>query len=169
MTTVCGTLALQNTPEEILIHDQSFVPHELVQEFLTWISNNSRYAILPHRVVNIRFANQAFITAEWIRNGGDPNTEAWALTTTDIHTREIIIYIPLSFDINNHRHRTLFLHELVHFQQYSYYADYNVDCSADLEWEAYYLALTWFIEQNIEDEHFRKDRLAKLDSYADCS
>lgn len=169
VTTVFGTLSLQDVPQEILIHDQSLVPHKLVHELLGWIGNNSPYTILPQRKINIKFANQAFITAEWLRNGGDPKISAWALTTVDIHTREITIYIPMSFDISNPRHQTMFLHELVHYQQYLYYVDYNVDCSADMEWEAYALALMWFLEQNVIDEHFVEDRTAKLDSYVECS
>jgi hypothetical protein len=164
-----ATQTLQNLPKEIVIYDPDLLPYKTAYVMLQWIERNTEYAFLPQRQLNLRYANDEFLRNEWLRNGGDPTKDVRALTTLNIHTREVIVYLPMDFDLNKHRDRSILMHELVHYQQYTHYKDYSVDCHNDLEWEAYMTALIWFTEQNIDDEPFVNDRLTKLDSYVECS
>jgi hypothetical protein len=161
--------AIKNSGMEIMVNDPSLVDQEMVSEMLDWIGENGPYARLKDQTVDIRFANQAFLKAEWKRNGGKRMTDIYAMTTVDIKTRKIIVYMPIGFDWEGNREQTHLMHEIVHNQQFVYYKDYNIDCHNDLEYEAYMLALMWFEDQGFDDESFVEDRLVKLDSYADCS
>ena len=169
LTVSAFSSAIHNNGVEIMVNDPRLVNHEMVSEMLDWLDKTSPYARIPGQTVDIRFGNKKFLREEWKRNGGSRAIDIYALTTVDIHTREIIVYLPLNFNWKGHREQTHLMHEVVHNQQYVYYKDYNIDCYADLEYEAYMLALTWFKEQNIDDEVFVADRLEKLDSYADCT
>lgn len=160
--------AIKHSGMEIMVNDPRLVNHEMVSEMLDWIDKNGPYAKLNDQTVDIRFANQAFMRAEWIRNGGKLKTDIYAMTTVDIVTRKVIVYLPIGFDWEGHREQTHLMHELVHNQQFTYYKDYNIDCHNDLEYEAYMLALIWFDDQEFDDDVFVEDRLTKLDSYADC-
>lgn len=161
--------SIKNHEMEIMVNDPRLVDQVMVTEMLEWIGENGPYTSLIDQTVDIRFANQAFMNAEWKRNGGKDRTiTIYAITTNDIVTRKITVYLPIGFDWSNPREQTHLMHELVHNQQYMYYKDYHVDCTGDLEYEAYILALMWFLEQNIDDVAFVEDRLKKIDSYADC-
>lgn len=160
---------IKNSEMEIMVNDPRFVDQSMVSEMLDWIGENGPYTHLKDQTVDIRFANQAFLDAEWKRNGGKHITAIYAMTTVDVVTRKIIIYMPIGFDWEGHREQTHLMHELVHFQQYTYYKDYNINCHNDLEYEAYMLALMWFEDQDFDDDAFVEDRLVQLDSYADCS
>lgn len=161
--------SIKNHEMEIMVNDPRLVDQVMVTEMLDWIGENGPYTSLIDQTVDIRFANKAFMNAEWKRNGGKDRTiTIYAMTTNDIVTRKITVYLPIGFDWEGHRERTHLVHELVHVQQYTYYKDYNIDCHNDLEYEAYILALMWFNEQDIDDEVFVRDRLTKIDSYADC-
>lgn len=169
LTVSAFSSSIQNDGVEIMVNDPRLVNHEMVSEMLDWLDKTSPYARMPGQTVDIRFGNQKFLIEEWKRNGGSRDISIYALTTVDIHTRRVIVYLPLDFNWESHRDQTHLMHEIVHNQQYTYYKDYYIDCIADMEYEAYMLALTWFKEQNIDDDFFITDRLEKLDSYADCA
>jgi len=168
VTVTAFSKTINNADVEVMVNDPRLVNHEMVSEMLDWLDKTSPYARMPGQTVDIRFANKKFLIEEWKRNGGSRDIDIYALTTVDIHTRKIIVYIPLNFNWESHRDQTHLMHEIVHNQQYMYYKDYNIDCINDMEYEAYMLALTWFMEKNIDDVVFVTDRLKKLDSYADC-
>jgi len=159
---------MKNRGIEIMVNDPSLVNHEMVSEMLDWIGENGPYPKLLNQTVDIRFANKKFMQGEWERNGGGIKLDIYAMTTLEIATRKVIVFLPIGFDWTSQREQTHLVHELVHNQQYTYYKDYNIDCNAELEYEAYMLALMWFGEQGFEDDVFVEDRLGKIDSYAAC-
>lgn len=171
-TPIFGINVFQNRPVAISVNDPKMVDSFLVSSLLDWVAKNSPYAVLPHVVPDIRFANQTFMDQEWVRRGGDTNVVdegIRALTVAVGPNRHVIIYLPLDFKWEDYHDRTSLTHELVHFQQYTYKIDLFVECIGDMEYEAYMLALLWFSEQNIEDLAFVEDRLKHVDSYATCS
>lgn len=160
---------MKNRGIEIMVNDPSLVNHEMVSEMLDWIEENGPYAKLLDQKVDIRFANKKFMQGEWERDGGGIKLDIYAMTTLELKSRKIIVYLPLDFDWTSQRELTHLVHELVHNQQYTYYKDYNIDCTADLEYEAYMMALLWFDDQGFEDDVFVEDRLSRMDSYTDCT
>ncbi len=160
--------SIHNRGTEIVINDHRLIDQELVSRMLDWIGKNGPYKKFPNQTVDIRLANQQFMNNQWKRGGGESGFTVYAFTSVNITTRKIIMYLPIDFDWSGYRGRTQLIHELVHVQQYMYRMDYRVDCVANLEHEAYMMALVWFKEQKIDDEFFVKDRNKWLDIYADC-
>ncbi len=156
-------------PTEIMINDTRLVKHEVVHSYLEWIATESPYSIIPSDSPDIRFANAAFMKSEWIRNGGEKNTSIAAMTVVTNQTRKIIIYLEIGFDWTNTRHLAFLLHELVHFQQYTYSIDINAKCDNVLENEAYIIELRWFMKQNVNDDIFVKSRTKQINETAECS
>lgn len=156
-------------PTEIMINDARLVNQDVVHSYLEWIAAESPYPIITPNNPDIRFANKAFMKKEWISNGGEYDISIAAMTVVDKNTRKIIIYLEIGFDWENPRHLAFLLHELVHFQQYTYSIDIDTECNNVLENEAYVLELRWFVKQNVNDDVFIKHRAKRINETSGCS
>ena len=111
---------------------------ELLLSLLTWIGSHSTYNVdltLP----NITFTEPYNLCANYgIHNKGQCD----AARLAGFYDKKFTIYLPNGFQVENAKHRSRLVHELVHYVQWANHENRDT-CLGMLEVEAYELQHQW--------------------------
>ena len=134
---------------------------QLIKNLLTWINGYTSYSYssmeMPHikRVSAREMAEVAF---------GKNLPKSLNLKTFQIYGlynfKERMVYLHDSIDLETEKGKAILLHELVHFLQYEYGQDKEVNCKNELESLAYMLEAKYLYDHHehadFDEEHIRK-------------
>jgi len=118
---------------------------EMVFILLSWIGTNSEYNTQLH-APNVVLTTRHNMCALY---GIEQKSQCDSSGLAGFYDKNLTIYLPATFDINNDHDRSKLLHELVHYVQWANGQNKHT-CLGHLEVEAYDLADRWREQLGLE-------------------